>query len=40
MEQRVNDLLQRMNVPTKSDIESLSAKIETLSKKVDELKKG
>ncbi|MEJ2210391.1 MAG: phasin family protein [Anaerolineae bacterium] len=40
MEQRVNDLLQRMNVPTKSDIETLSAKIETLSKKVDELKKG
>lgn len=40
MEKRVEELLQRMNVPTKSDIESLSAKIETLSKKVDELKKG
>ena len=40
MDQRVEDLLQRMNVPTKSDIETLTAKIETLSKKVDELKKG
>jgi poly(hydroxyalkanoate) granule-associated protein len=40
VEKHVEDLLQRMNVPTKSDIESLSAKIEALSKKVDELKKA
>ena len=40
MEKRVEELLQRMNVPTKSDIEALSAKIEALSKKVDELKKA
>jgi hypothetical protein len=29
-----------MNVPTKSDIEALSAKITELSAKVDELKKS
>jgi poly(hydroxyalkanoate) granule-associated protein len=40
VEKRVEELLQRMNVPTKSDIETLSAKIEALSKKVDELKKA
>jgi polyhydroxyalkanoate synthesis regulator phasin len=40
MEKRVEELLQRMNVPTKNDIEALSAKIEALSKKVDELKKA
>ncbi len=40
VEKRVEDLLQRMNVPTKSDIEALSAKIEALSKKVDALKKA
>jgi len=39
LEKRMEDLLDRMNVPTKSDIEALSAKITTLSKKVDELKK-
>lgn len=38
MEKRVETLLQRMNVPSKSDIEALSAKIEALSKKVEELK--
>jgi poly(hydroxyalkanoate) granule-associated protein len=40
VEKGVEELLQRMNVPTKSDIEALSAKIEALSKKVDELKKA
>ncbi len=40
VEKRVEELLQHMNVPTKSDIEALSAKIEALSKKVDELKKS
>lgn len=37
---RVEDVLDRMNVPTKSDIEVLSEKITALSKKVDELKKS
>jgi poly(hydroxyalkanoate) granule-associated protein len=40
VEKRVEEILQHMNVPTKSDIEALSAKIEALSKKVDELKKA
>jgi len=40
VEKRVEELLQHMNVPTKSDIEALGAKIEALSKKVDELKKS
>jgi polyhydroxyalkanoate synthesis regulator phasin len=40
VEKGVEEILQRMNVPTKSDIEALSAKIEALSKKVDELKKA
>lgn len=39
-EKRTEELLDRMNVPSKSDIEALSAKITALSKKVDELKKG
>jgi poly(hydroxyalkanoate) granule-associated protein len=38
VEKRVDDLLTRMNVPTKSDIDALSAKITALAKKVDELK--
>ncbi|MGW8251950.1 MAG: phasin family protein [Anaerolineales bacterium] len=37
---RVEDVLDRMNVPTKSDIEVLSDKISALSNKVDELKKS
>lgn len=36
---RVEDILARMNIPTKSDIDTLGEKIATLSKKVDELKK-
>jgi polyhydroxyalkanoate synthesis regulator phasin len=36
---RVDQILGQMNVPTKADIEALSDKISTLSKKVDELKK-
>ena len=39
LDKRTEDLLNRMNVPTKADIDALSAKITTLSKKVDELKK-
>lgn len=36
---RVEEALDRFNVPTKSDIEALSEKIAALSKKVDDLKK-
>jgi poly(hydroxyalkanoate) granule-associated protein len=39
LDKRVQDLLDRMNVPTKADIEALSEKIATLTEKVDELKK-
>ena len=37
---RVREALDRMDIPTKSDIDDLSKKIATLSKKVDELKKA
>jgi len=40
MSTRVEEILNRMNVPTKGDIEALGDKIATLSKKVDELKKS
>ena len=40
LDQRIEELLHRMNVPTKGDIEALSAKITELTKKVDELKKS
>jgi poly(hydroxyalkanoate) granule-associated protein len=40
MDKRVEDLLSRMKVPTKGDIDALSAKITALSKKIDELKEG
>ena len=36
---RVETVLDRMSVPSKADIDSLSEKIAELSKKVDELKK-
>lgn len=36
---RVKEVLDRLNVPTKSDIDSLSDKIGALTKKIDELKK-
>lgn len=39
VDKRMEDILDRMNVPTKSDIDALSAKITALTKKVDELKK-
>ncbi len=39
VDKRFESILGRMNVPTKSDIDALSAKIAALSKKVDELKK-
>ena len=37
---RVEDILARMNVPTKADIDALGGKITELSQKVDELKKA
>lgn len=37
---RIDETLDRMNVPTKADIDSLSEKITVLTKKVDELKKA
>ncbi len=37
---RVEAILHRMNIPTKSDIETLSQKIAALTKKVDQLKKN
>jgi poly(hydroxyalkanoate) granule-associated protein len=37
---RVEEILSRMNVPTKGDIDMLGNKIAALTKKVDELKKG
>jgi poly(hydroxyalkanoate) granule-associated protein len=40
LDDRIEELLHRMNVPTKSDIEALSAKVAELSAKVDELKQA
>ncbi len=39
MSKQVEEILDRLNVPTKTDIEALSDKIAALTKKVDELKK-
>jgi poly(hydroxyalkanoate) granule-associated protein len=39
LDKRVEEMLVRMNVPTKADLDALSTKITTLTKKVDELKK-
>lgn len=38
MDRRVEAILQRMNVPTKKDIDALSEKISMLADKVDQLK--
>lgn len=40
LEKRIESILNRMNVPTKADIDALSRKITNLTKKVDELKKA
>lgn len=40
LDKRIESIVKRMNIPTKSDIDALSAKITTLTKKVDELKKA
>jgi len=39
LDKRVSTLINRMNVPTKSDIEVLSEKIAEIARKVDELKR-
>jgi len=39
LEERIEDILVRLHVPTKADISSLSDKITALTKKVDTLKK-
>ncbi len=36
---RMREMMDKMDIPTKSDIDALSTKIAALSKKVDELKK-
>ena len=38
-ESRMEEVLARMNIPSKSDIDALSSKITTLTEKVDELSK-
>lgn len=38
LEKRMESLLNRMNIPTKSDIEQLSSKVAELTKKIDTLK--
>jgi len=37
---RIEDILSRLNIPTKSDIEALNDKIAQLTDKIDALKKG
>jgi polyhydroxyalkanoate synthesis regulator phasin len=39
LEARIEDVLSRLNVPTKADIEALGSKIMSLTRKVDGLKK-
>jgi poly(hydroxyalkanoate) granule-associated protein len=36
----ITDVLERMNIPTRTDIDALSQKINGLSKKIDDLKKA
>jgi len=40
LDRRVEELLKRLNVPSRSDIEALSARIAALTRKVEELKQG
>jgi polyhydroxyalkanoate synthesis regulator phasin len=40
VQKRMEEVLDRMSVPTKADIDSLSEKIGALAKKVDELRKS
>lgn len=40
VEKRIEDVLHRMNIPSKNDIDKLNRKVTTLSKKVNELSKA
>ena len=40
LDRRMEEILARMNVPTKSDIDALSEKISRLTEKVDELQQN
>ena len=40
IDSRVESVLERLNVPTKTDIDKLSRKINSLSRKIDQLKKA
>ena len=40
LDKRVEEILGRMNVPSKADIEALAVKLAELTQKVDELKKA
>ena len=40
IDKRIEDVLHRLNVPTKSDIEDLGKKINSLTRKVDKLAKA
>ena len=40
VEKRFEDVLHRMNIPSKNDIDKLNRKVSTLSKKVNELNKA
>ncbi|MBI3943843.1 MAG: phasin family protein [Chloroflexi bacterium] len=40
LEDRVSSMLNRMNIPTKSDIEALSSRIADLNKKIDDLQQN
>ena len=40
VDSRMKDILDRMNIPTKSDIDSLNEKITILTEKIDELKES
>jgi poly(hydroxyalkanoate) granule-associated protein len=39
LDKRIEDVLNRMNIPTKADINELMTRINALSRKVDDLKK-
>jgi poly(hydroxyalkanoate) granule-associated protein len=40
LNKNVKDVLEKMNIPTKADIDTLGQKISALSKKIDDLKKA
>jgi poly(hydroxyalkanoate) granule-associated protein len=40
IEKRIEEVMAKLNIPTKDEIDALSAKITALTKKVDELKKS